>query len=191
MLILATATIAHAEDRARARRAFAEGRQHFDLGEYEQALESFKTAYRNYEEPTFLFNIAQCQRQLGNKEEAVAFYRKYLSKQPAAPNRADVQSNIDKLNAAIAAEREAKTAKTAPPPPEPEPRPIPDRTLGGDSGQVVARAGQPERTPLTKKWWLWAGIGGAVVAVALGVGLGVGLQPHDRTATTDFGNVRF
>ncbi len=56
---------AHAENRARAREAYQAASQHYDLGEFQQALELFKEAYRNYEEPAFLFNIAQCHRALG------------------------------------------------------------------------------------------------------------------------------
>ena len=74
--LVAIAPSAGAEDRTKAQQAFTEGRQHFDLGEYKEALESFKLAYRNFEDPTILFNIAQCERQLGHKEEAVAFYRR-------------------------------------------------------------------------------------------------------------------
>src|SRR5207302_9679691 len=123
---------AHAEDRDRARQAVAEGRQHFDLGEYKEALESFKLAYRNFEDPKILFNIAQCHRQLGNKEEAVSFYRKYLSKIPNAPNRDEVQATIDKLNAALTAERTSK----------PTPR-------QGTLGEPPAGSTPPARTPTT------------------------------------------
>ncbi len=189
VMVLGTASV-HAEDKAKAQQAFAEGRQHFDLGEYKEALESFKLAYRNFEDPTILFNIAQCHRQLGNTEEAVAFYRKYLNKVPDARNSADVQATIDKLNAALTAERASKAT-----PPQGT---LSEGRVPGDSSaapSVVVSTSPPppppERKPLVKKWWLWAGVGGAVVAVALGVGLGVGLQPHAQTASTDFGNVRF
>jgi hypothetical protein len=38
-----------------------------------------------------------------------------------------------------------------------------------------------EKKP-AKKWWVWAVVGGAVVAVGLGVGLGVGLS-HGQPGT--------
>jgi tetratricopeptide (TPR) repeat protein len=175
--------MAHAEDREKARAAFAEGRQHFDLGEYKDALESFKLAYRNFEDPKILFNIAQCHRQLGNKQEAVDFYRKYLNKVPDAPNREEVQATIEKLNAALAAERASKSTP-------------PQGTLGepptGGAAQAenraaptpptTATASATEKTPAAKKWWVWTVVGGAVVAVGLGVGLGVGLS-HGQPGT--------
>ncbi|MGZ5133221.1 MAG: tetratricopeptide repeat protein, partial [Caldimonas sp.] len=85
---------AQAEDREQARQSFKEGAQHFDLGEYKEALELFKQAYRQFEDPTFLFNIAQCYRLLGEKEQAVRLYRNYLAKVPEARNRDEVNHTI-------------------------------------------------------------------------------------------------
>ena len=45
----------------------------------------------------WLFNIAQCHRQLGRNEEAVRFYRTFLSKVPNAPNQKEVRAMIVKL----------------------------------------------------------------------------------------------
>jgi tetratricopeptide (TPR) repeat protein len=114
-LVLALAPSAWAEDRAAARAAYLRGTQHYDLSEYDQALESFKEAYRNFEEPTFLFNIAQCYRQLGNHEKALRFYRTYLIKMPNAPNREEVRQLIAQLNRAIEEEKQSR----AMPPPSP------------------------------------------------------------------------
>jgi Tetratricopeptide repeat len=47
--------------------------------------------------PAFLFNIAQCHRQLGNKQEAIKFYRSYLRKVPDAPNAEEVRKLIASL----------------------------------------------------------------------------------------------
>src|SRR5947207_13123212 len=103
--LVAIATPAAAEDRVAARAAFNEGTRHFDLAQYDQALEAFKRAYWNYEEPTFLFNIAQCHRALGHKEDALAMYRSYLRKLPDAPNRSETQRFITDLDNAVAQEK--------------------------------------------------------------------------------------
>src|SRR5690348_5408028 len=86
--------VAHADDRERARELFKQGSKHFKLGEYADALASFKEAYRNFEEPTILFNIAQCHRQLNQKADAIRFYRTYLSEVPRAANRDEVRQII-------------------------------------------------------------------------------------------------
>src|SRR5262245_49679209 len=88
---------AWAGDRARAQEAYRSGTQHYDLAEYKEALESFKEAYRNLEDPTFLFNIAQCHRQLGDKPQAIRFYRTYLIKVPDAPKREQIREMVATL----------------------------------------------------------------------------------------------
>ena len=187
-----TPRLAHAEDKPAARAAFSEGTRHYDLGEYAEALQSFKRAYWNYEEPAFLFNIAQCQRQLGKKAEAVKFYRTYLNKIPNAPNRDAVEHIIAELDAAIALEN--ATAQhppqgTLPPdgpppvaaPPVAQPSVAASAAGAGDATTVVARP--QRRTPIYKKWWLWTAVG-AVAVVGLGVGLGVGLSQHSSSPTS-------
>src|SRR5512143_3705253 len=89
VLAVLTATGARAEDKAAARAAYAEGTKYYDLNQFEPALKAFEKAYWNYEEPAFLFNIAQCYRQLDRKPEAVKFYRSFLRKVPEAPNRVE------------------------------------------------------------------------------------------------------
>src|SRR5689334_23729146 len=94
LIAVALSSTARAEDKEAARKAYAEGQKYYNLNQYSDALDAFKRAYWNYEEPTFLFNIAQCHRALGHKKEAVEFYRSYLRNAPEAPNRADVQRII-------------------------------------------------------------------------------------------------
>ena len=109
---LAFASSARAENLEKARAALRDANQHYDLGEYQQALDKFKEAYRNHEEPALLFNIAQCERLLGQNEEAAREYRMYLIKVPKAPNRDAVRALIDKLDATI---KNDNATKNAPP----------------------------------------------------------------------------
>ncbi|HEX4459037.1 MAG TPA: hypothetical protein VIA18_13765, partial [Polyangia bacterium] len=98
VVVVSCAVSARAEDLQKAREALQEANQHYDLGEYGPALEAFKAAYRNHQEPALLFNIAQCERLLGQHEEAVREYRMYLIKVPDAPNRDSVKTLIEKLD---------------------------------------------------------------------------------------------
>ena len=55
----------------RAKELFAQGNQHYELGEYAKALELYKRAYQIKPLAEFLFNIGQCHRKLGqHKDEA-------------------------------------------------------------------------------------------------------------------------
>jgi tetratricopeptide (TPR) repeat protein len=79
------------------------------LTEYDQALAEFKEAYRVKPDATFLYNIAQCHRKLGQVDEALTFYRTYLRRAPDAPNRGEVERRIQELEA----ERQAKQSRQA------------------------------------------------------------------------------
>jgi tetratricopeptide (TPR) repeat protein len=183
---------ASADDRARARAAFRAGSQHYNLGEFQQALDAFKEAYRRYEDPSFLFNIAQCERQLDHKQEAIRFYRQYLADAKDATNRDEVQGIIAKLQAALDQEHAAAAAKAAQPAPEPPPATTaPPPSTTSNAATLTASAPPPEKkTPVYKKWWLWTAVG--VVAVGVGVGLGVGLGTSSSGSlpSTTFGSAK-
>jgi len=180
--VVSLTSSAHAEDRVKARKMFESGRQHFDLSEFKQALDDFKEAYRNYEEPSILFNIAQCHRQLGAKEEAVRFYRVYLAKLPNVANRVQVEDAIAKLERAITDERSARISQ-------------PHDTLAANPGNasviVVAPTPPPPPSPVYKRWYFWTPIVVGVVGIGLGVGLGLGLKPSPQSAQTALGTFPF
>jgi tetratricopeptide (TPR) repeat protein len=167
------------ESATEAKRYYLSGSKHFDLGEYQQALEDFKSAYRVRDDAVLLYNIAQCQRLLGQSDDAVRSYKAYLRRAPSAPNRDEVQAKIVALEQAMNARDRAKSIPPIPPITPPttpnESRPT-DTTNPEVSSQLTATAPPPQKKePLYKKWWLWTAVGG-VVAVGLGVGLGVGLH---------------
>jgi len=94
-LLLALATAARADDVAHARDAARKAVQHYNLAEWQQALDSFTEAYRAHEDPAFLFNIAQCHRLLGHNREALATTNVYAGVIADPQNRAEVEKRID------------------------------------------------------------------------------------------------
>jgi len=188
------AGLAHAEDKAKARQAFESATRHYDLTEYREALADFKEAYRNYPDPSFLFNIGQCHRQLGDKEQAIKFFRNYLSKVPDAPNRDAVRTMIGHLEQLSEEERRNKASppvgtmgpNEATTPAQPTTPVAP--TSSPLTTTTTTTTSEPPRTPIYKKWWLWTAVG--VVAAGTAVGLGVGLSgSSSQTASTSFGTL--
>jgi tetratricopeptide (TPR) repeat protein len=118
-IMLALSAGAYADNRDTARQAAKEGTKHFDLGEWDEALKSFKRAYMLYEDPTLLWWIAECHRELGQKGEAIRAYKNYLRRAPDAANRADVEQAISKLEA----QHDNAPPPVAPPPPPPQAQP--------------------------------------------------------------------
>jgi|SRR5581483_1277 len=194
-MALAVAVPAAAEDKAAARAAYAEGSKYYDLNQYALALEAFKRAYWNYEDPVILFNIAQCHRALGHKAEAVGFYRSYLRKASEPRNREEVQKLVSELESAIAQEKAVAAAPpqgtiaadgkptAAPPAAEASERKPNPPVASPALSLAAAPPAKTEPKPVWKRAWVWGVVGGVLAAgVALGVGLGVGLQSNPPKA---------
>jgi tetratricopeptide (TPR) repeat protein len=82
------------EAKARAKALFDEGRAHYDLGRFAEALTAFEKAYEVMPLPAFLFNIGQCHFQEKRYARAVFFYERYLEVLPDASNRATIEDLI-------------------------------------------------------------------------------------------------
>jgi tetratricopeptide (TPR) repeat protein len=170
---------ADAERVRTARAHYEQAVSHYNLDEYAPALAEFREAYRLKPDPSFLFNIAQCHRKLGENTEALDFYRKYLRSLPDAPNRPDVERMIAELRArgveadAAAAAAAAPSVPIAPvpaPTEAPAAGPADSLTIGSPPADAVILAPpapEPGHTPVYRRWWFWTALGvvaaGAVV----------------------------
>lgn len=69
--------------------------------EYQEALDAFQSAYQLSNEPLLLFNIAQCYRMLGKKQEALDTYKASLPHAPDAESKATIESLISSLESEL------------------------------------------------------------------------------------------
>jgi hypothetical protein len=132
-----------------AKARFMSGQSHYNLNELPEALADFKDGYRLFPDPVFLFNLGQCERQLGHFDEAIRFYRNFLREQPKAANRQEVLHKIEEMEAASKS-RPAEADKPAPPlvAPAPEPAKIEPPVQGpAEPAPTPAVAPQPEVQP--------------------------------------------
>lgn len=173
--VLALAPVAapaRADDAATraAKKHFAAGERLFNLARFDEALVEYEAAYEQKPLPGFLYNIAQCHRNLGNYKQAIFGYRNYLRQVPGASNREAVLALIDELEdeqRALEARAARERAEREPPPPPPPP--------------------PPARRPIYKRGWFWGGVA-AAAAVAVGA---VVITSGDGAPSTDLGNVDF
>src|SRR5262245_44689361 len=93
----AVAAETDAELRKRAREAYEIALRHYKVGDWARAAEKFKEAYLIRPDPSFLFNLGQSYRQMGDAPSALRAYRNYLKDSPDAPNRKDVEQFIREL----------------------------------------------------------------------------------------------
>jgi tetratricopeptide (TPR) repeat protein len=191
MMAASTATADHGSDAHRAKALYQNGLKHYNVGEYREALQSFKDAYLLKADPVLLFNMGQAYRQLGDDEGSAREYRAYLREQPDAPNHAEVEKFI-----AAAEEQLRHKAANAPPTGV-----IAPNVKESDEAAAPATASPPATaTPATseavsvekparpRRRWLWpvVGTGLAVVvggAVALGLAFGLPRNAPVRSGT--------
>jgi len=190
LIVLAAVLAAHpapaaAGSEKEARALFQHAEMNFNLGKFADALTDYQAAYQAKPLPGFLFNIAQCYRNMANYERARFFYRRYLALDPRTSNRHLVEDLIgemtrllDKQEAAAATPTPTPPASSppAPPPPAPiaEPAATPARVASpspaGEQPAALISTPAPEpepaRRPIYKRWWFWTAAG---VAVAGGV----------------------
>ena len=69
------------------------------LERFNEAIDEYMLAYDNGRHPTYLFNISQAYRRLGEYREAAFHLRRYLEASPNAPNAAQARSLLEKLDA--------------------------------------------------------------------------------------------
>src|SRR5438105_13617435 len=88
-----------------AKQHYENGMAHFNLEEWEAAIEEWKAGYRAKPVAQFLYNIAQAYRLSKHSEEALSFYQRYLRDDPQAPNPAEVEGHIGELSRLIQQDR--------------------------------------------------------------------------------------
>ncbi len=202
LLLLGFPAEGMAQEKVRAREAYRRASQHYKLGEYQDALTGFKEAYRHFEDPSFLFNVGQCYRMLGDKREAIRTFKTFLSELPHAPNRHEVTQMISSLQTSL---NQEEAAKSEPPqgtmaPPLTSTEPVTAEPTHVEKPPTIELTKTPEppeptekrSTPTYKKWWVWTTVAVVVVGVGLGVGLGLGLSqpsaPGNPKGATSLGS---
>jgi tetratricopeptide (TPR) repeat protein len=126
-------------------------------GRAQEAIAEFRRGYELRADPSFLFDIAECYRQLGLRDQALFFYRRYLTAAPEGPDREDAEEQIAALE---------KAAK----PPAPAPPKAP--SLARDVVIIPVEGPAQERRSVWRHWWTWTAlgvlvVGGTVAAIAL------------------------
>ncbi|MGE5181026.1 MAG: hypothetical protein ACM31C_03145 [Acidobacteriota bacterium] len=81
-----------------AKKAFVEGKQLHDQGKLLDAVEKFKESYRLSKNPLLLYNIGLTLDEAGQKDNALLYYRKFLSDAPqGAAQRATASERVKVL----------------------------------------------------------------------------------------------
>jgi tetratricopeptide (TPR) repeat protein len=79
---------------------YREGVLHYELGDYDGAIDRFTRAYKLTGAPPLLYDLAQAYRLKRAPHRALPLYRAYLRMQPRASNRPEVERRIAELRTA-------------------------------------------------------------------------------------------
>ena len=72
MAVLLAGGVARAQSRTeKAREHYLQGDAYYKLDKYASALQEYEQAYVAKSDPSFLYNIAQCRRLMGDKADAI------------------------------------------------------------------------------------------------------------------------
>ncbi|MFH1434816.1 MAG: PEGA domain-containing protein [Pseudomonadota bacterium] len=96
-----------------AKRFFTEGKEAFDKGDFQAALEKYMIANDTLPNAFVYLKIADCYEKIGNIIETVAWLEKYLGEKPEASNAAELKARIKKLNATAGTVAAASTPEGA------------------------------------------------------------------------------
>jgi hypothetical protein len=103
LALLVFASVGHAQPaasgKARARELYAQGQQLFRQGDFVAAQRAFEDAYRAVPNPVVLLSVAECQVRTENYAAALSSLQQYLAERPTAPDRPQVEAQIQTLSA--------------------------------------------------------------------------------------------
>ena len=172
---LASASADEPDPRPAAARRYQRGKKLFGEARYLEALVEFQAGYDLLALPGFLVNIGQCQRKLGQLDDAAASFRQFLTGGTGAPDlRAEIREALDEI--------EKQRNGAAPPPPveaapdqpphpaaAPAERPPPDLQVHEEEPPPLQAVPKVEHHT---RWWAWT-LAAILVAGALAAGIAV------------------
>jgi tetratricopeptide (TPR) repeat protein len=181
LLVLTTGGLARAESKKNsasereARHLFERAEGHFKSGLYAEALAEYEAGYAASPLPGFLINIAQCQRRLGDLDQARTTYRKFILVAPDSRFVPEVKSLIVELDKLL--DERAANPSPSPSASQPSPAPVsappsfdaskpalPDKKA--DTSLVATPAPPAPAETSGTRWWLWGTLSAVVIAGA-------------------------
>ncbi len=156
--------------REQARAEFTTARALHDAGRYAEAIKALKRAYALKPLSVLLRYTGDCYRKLGQREQALEYYVRYLRKAPDAPDARQIRGRVKKLRVEVREELEREySGKQVP---------AHLQATGADGEDPLAQrkaaltAPTPATSPsetraLTVAKWVSAGVG--VAALAMGI----------------------
>jgi hypothetical protein len=117
--LLARAGNDDAEVTRMAKEHYKQGLEAYQSGNYPTAIKELKKAYLLKRLPALLLNIGATYRKMNDNDNAISYYKKYLTEAPDAKDHADVEKIVAELQSGGAREASPPADKPAEAPDEP------------------------------------------------------------------------
>ena len=150
-----------------AKRHFDRGEKLFALAKFDEALDEYQKAFDAQPIPDFLFNIGQCYRNIGDLDQAIFSFKKYLKLKPDASNKEAVDKLIDELE-----DRRAREGGS--------------KLVAKQNGSGSATP-PPEHAAIYTRWWFWTG----VTVLLAGGGVAVYEVTRPSPPSSELGTITF
>lgn len=151
---------------------FKQGKAHFEKGQLTEALAAFEKAHALEPSPELLLNIAQCNRGLGRRAEAITALEQFLAQAPKHPLRTAVENTLHDLRLEVAKDTPAKVELT------PSPEPV----------VPVVMPPPPVELPPSKPVWPWV-VGGVGVAAVVAGAVAIGIVASRPASAPSLGTI--
>jgi hypothetical protein len=165
-----------ADTEAEAKAHWASGQSLAASGQYIEALAQFSAGYALSKKPLFLFNIAECARQAGDRQQAIQNYEQFIAESPPSKLTRLASERAVELRAEIAAApprppRPVEQSKPVVVPAAPPPHPVvvekPSHVEPRSDLAIATPPPRPQR-PIWQRTGFWVGIGAAATVVIVG-----------------------
>jgi hypothetical protein len=171
LVLVLGVSIGHAETE-NAKTLFERATVQFRVGQFHDAAMTYQRVYELHPDPVLLYNCAQSYRLANEPDKALLFYKSYLSAQPDAHNRAEVEGRIAELDRVVAEQKKA----TERPPNDVTRTPVPAPAEAQQPPAVATTPTAPvessERPATGKKGRTKKIVGIALLGVAVGGAVG-------------------
>jgi tetratricopeptide (TPR) repeat protein len=131
---LATPAIAQTKSKQELIKIYEQAESDYKAGRFAEALSGYEELYKETNQSNMLFNIAQCKKELGQFEAAIALYQQFIQEQPENQLRPEIEKTIGELKALL------PTPAPEKPPTPPKPNPKKKILLGASGGFLLASA---------------------------------------------------
>ncbi len=162
------------QTQAKADALFEKAQAHYQAGEYQAAIELFRSGYDLVHDPIYLFNLAQSYRKVLDCVAATDYYQQYLTAAPAAPNKDKVEGWIRELSQCVeqrSAEHEAAVREQA------------DQARRAEAEALRQKLAAILKYRDDGRSYRLAGVTTAGAGI-VGLGLGIGFAAHGSSLTS-------